>query len=136
MRWYADPDTSMAMTEKIAADTRAWRAGADRILGFWDEELIADRESSITTTEMLAEFNRWLSSNGHNSWPKETFGPRFIQHSETARHGVEWARPNQVKNLSTRNAFTVPKRPAVYQGVRFQTAFDKDKDPKWTDRTD
>src|SRR5207342_835538 len=42
MRWYADPDTALQPTETIAEDTRAWRAEADRILGFWDEHLTAD----------------------------------------------------------------------------------------------
>jgi putative DNA primase/helicase len=37
MRWYADPDTALLPTPTVEADTRAWRAEADRILGFWDE---------------------------------------------------------------------------------------------------
>jgi hypothetical protein len=53
-------------TAKIEDDTRTWRADADRILGYWDEKLIADREAGIVTTEMVGEFNSWLRSNGHN----------------------------------------------------------------------
>jgi hypothetical protein len=129
MRWYADPDTALLPTAKVKADTRAWRAGADRILGFWEDKLIADRDACILTTEMLDAFNSWLKSNGHNEWSKELFGPRFAQHSETARHGVEATRSRQVDGLS-RFGFSLgdlPTRPKVYQGVRFQTASDQEK---------
>jgi P4 family phage/plasmid primase-like protien len=77
MRWYANPATSLAKTAKVETDTRAWRADADRILGFWEERLIADRDACILTTDMLEAFNSWLRSNGHNEWSKELFGPRF-----------------------------------------------------------
>lgn len=129
IRWYADPATSLLPTAKIKADTRAWRADADRILGFWDERLIGDRDACIITTEMLDEFNRWLKSNGHNEWSKELFGPRFVQHGETVRHGVEGKRTTQLEGLSRpAMAFSdVPPRAYVYQGVRFQTASDKEK---------
>jgi putative DNA primase/helicase len=130
MRWYVDPDTALLPTAKVKADTRAWRAGADRILGFWEDKLIADRDACILTTEMLDAFNSWLKSNGHNEWSKELFGPRFAQHSETARHGVEATRSRQVDGLS-RFGFSLgdlPTRPKVYQGVRFQTASDQEKE--------
>jgi P4 family phage/plasmid primase-like protien len=128
MAWYADPATSLQPTEKIKADTRAWRADADRILGFWMERLIGDRDACIITTEMLDEFNRWLKSNGHNEWSKELFGPRFVQHSETVRHGVADKRTTQLGGLSRPvTAFSlVPPRPTVYRGVRFQSASDKE----------
>ena len=60
MRWYADPDNALAVTEQIAADTRAWRTDADRILGFWDAGLVPDRGACVTTTDMREEFNFWL----------------------------------------------------------------------------
>jgi hypothetical protein len=37
-------------TAKIENDTRTWRADADRILGYWDEKLIADLEAGIVST--------------------------------------------------------------------------------------
>ena len=130
MRWYADPAVALAKTKKVEADTRAWRAEADRILGFWDERLTADRDACILTTEILdAEFNSWLRFNGHNEWAKELFGPRFAQHAETVRHGVAAAMPRQLLGLSRRpnayGAVPVPTRPKVYQGVRFKTASDQ-----------
>jgi putative DNA primase/helicase len=124
IRWYADPATSLLPTAKVEADTRAWRVDADRILGFWDERLVADRDACVLTTEMRDAFNSWLHRNGHNEWAKELFGPRFTQHDETVRHGITTTRPQQLKGLS-RSGHTAwqppPKRPAVYQGVRFRT---------------
>jgi putative DNA primase/helicase len=126
MRWYADPATSLQPTAKIEADTKRWRAEADRILGFWGEELIPDRDRCIFTSEALKEFNRWLGRNGHNAWSKELFFPRFLQHDETSRHGVERKRVSEPRGLSTRNAwFASSARPEVLLGVRFQTASDK-----------
>jgi P4 family phage/plasmid primase-like protien len=127
MRWYADPDTALMPTTKIKADTRAWRADADRILGFWGEKLIGDRDACILTTEMLEAFNSWLQGDGHNEWSKELFGPRFVQHEETIRHGVEVAQPRHPKGLS-RYGFSgeaPPRQARVYQGVRFKTASDE-----------
>jgi P4 family phage/plasmid primase-like protien len=129
MRWYAHPDTALLPSTKIKADTRAWRADADRILGFWGEKLIKDRDACILTTDMFDVFNSWLRSNGHNEWSRELFGPRFVQHDETVGHGVTWARPRDPVGLSRPGlaSSTLPARPAVYQGVRFQTASDKDE---------
>jgi putative DNA primase/helicase len=130
IRWYANPATSLAKTTKVEADTREWRIDADRILGFWDEMLIKDRGACILTTEMLEAFNSWLKSNGHNEWSKELFGPRFVQHGETVRHGVKVAQPRHPKGLSRYGwpGQEPPARPKVYQGVRFKTASDQEKD--------
>jgi P4 family phage/plasmid primase-like protien len=129
IRWYANPATSLVKTAKVEADTRAWRADADRILGFWDEMLIKDRDACILTTDMLEAFNSWLHSNGHNEWSKELFGPRFAQHAETVRYGIAVARPRTPEGLSRPpvSFSTPPMRAAVYQGVRFQTASDKEE---------
>jgi putative DNA primase/helicase len=129
IRCYADPATSLLPTEKIKTDTRAWRADADRILGFWDERLIGDRDACILTTEMLEEFNRWLKANGHNESSKELFGPRFAQHTETVRYRVTRAKPRQLPTVSrpVMALSQLPTRPWVYLGIRFQTSADQEK---------
>jgi P4 family phage/plasmid primase-like protien len=129
MRWYADPATSLTPTAKIKADTLAWQAEADRILGFWNERLIADADRCILTTETLEAFNSWLQANGHNEWSKETFGPRFEQHAETVRHGVTKVHPHDRPEGLSRFGWPKepPARPRVYQGVRFRTASDQEK---------
>lgn len=130
IRWYADPDAALLPTFKITEDTRAWRKDADRILGFWDQELIADDDHCILATELLEEFNRWLAANGHEKWSKETFGPRFAQHTETSKHRVTKVRPRQLPSVSRpplMGLAPIPTRPEVWQGVRFQTPADKEE---------
>lgn len=127
IRWNVDPATSLAPTPTVEADTRVWRAEADRVLGFWDERLVADRDACVLTIEMRSAFNGWLRTNGHNEWSKELFGPRFVQHAETVRHGVTETRPREPVGLS-RYGFSAahpPDRARVYQGVRFRNDSDK-----------
>ena len=127
MRWYADPDTALAKTPTVEADTRAWRVEADRILGFWDERLIPDRKACALTSELHEEFNEWLDGNGHNGWAKELFGPRFKGHSETVRHRVDETRTTTPDGLVRRLSLTlgsIPARVYVCRGVRFRTAAD------------
>ncbi|WP_203959511.1 DNA primase family protein, partial [Sphaerisporangium siamense] len=132
-RWHANPDTALAVTTKVAADTRAWRADADRILGFWDNCLVPDPGACVLSTDLLAVFNEWLSSNGHNAWPKELFHPRFKSHTETNRHGVEEKRTTSPVGLVRHgldrfNTAPIPKRPVVYVGVRYRTDDEPDQD--------
>ncbi|MET8987739.1 phage/plasmid primase, P4 family [Nonomuraea wenchangensis] len=130
MRWYANPDTALAVTDQVAKDTRNWRAEADRILGYWDECLIAEPAACVITTELHAAFNEWLASNGHNAWPKELFHPRFKSHTETSRHGVVEARPKTLPEGLARHGLDkfdtppVSKRPVIYKGVRYRTDTD------------
>jgi len=63
----------------VAADTRAWRAVADRFLGYWSERLIADPDRCVLVGELLDDFNDWIKENGHQPWSKETFTPKFAQ---------------------------------------------------------
>ncbi|WP_219467755.1 DNA primase family protein [Nonomuraea rhizosphaerae] len=141
MRWYADPDTSMSVTKTVAADTRAWRAEADRVLGFWDEQLVADRAALVLTTDMLEAFNTWLVGNGHKMWSKELFHPRFKTHTETARHGVAERRTKRLDGLVRYRDYTsplsvpdpLPKQPVVYVGVRFRTEDDPIPEESETD---
>lgn len=133
LAWYADPDHSMAMPPQVAADTREWRTGADRVLGYWDERLVADPEACVLTTDTLEDFNDWLVGNGHNAWPKELFGPRFKSHSETSRNRVVEKRTTKLSGLRRRSAMAwasqndVPAQPTVYVGVRFRMPADQGK---------
>lgn len=87
LRYHSDPE-SFQKPNRILTDTDDWRAQADRILGFWREMIKKDDESHMWVTDLLEIFNKWVTENGHTEWSKETFGPRFEQHSETAKNGV------------------------------------------------
>jgi putative DNA primase/helicase len=124
------PVGPLSPTDRIEADTEAWRADADRILGYWHERLIADRDTCIITTELWEDFNRWLRRNGHGEWSKELFHPRFAQHDKTVSHGIDVRKPRQAEGVS-RSGFpsstAATARPYVYQGVRFQTPSDQEE---------
>lgn len=82
--------SQMRPTPAITAATKAWRTDADRIMGFWDECLIAERGWYVLTSDLLDAFNAWLARNGHGGWAKETFSSRFGAHQETVRRRVEY----------------------------------------------
>lgn len=132
MRWYANPDTALAVTDQVVKDTRAWRAEADRILGYWDTRLKADPKTCVLATDLITAFNEWLTENGHNAWPKELFHPRFKSHTETNKNAVRETRTTEPTKLGLirykpgqLNTPPVPKRPVVYIGVRYRTDADE-----------
>jgi hypothetical protein len=82
----------------------------------------------VLTSELRDAFNAWLRVNGHNEWPKELFGPRFVQHAETVKHGVDQIRTRELDGLSRRAGVhhaSQPKQAYVYRGVRFRTDADE-----------
>jgi putative DNA primase/helicase len=134
--WYADRG-AIRQTERMKADTRAWRTDADRILGLWDALLIGDHTRCVIKSELEGAFNAWLRANGHNEWSSELFHPRFIQHSETKRHGVEEGQPRNPKGLSRWRGASKSKtsrQPRVYRGIRFRT--EEDEPREWGDTDD
>lgn len=141
IRWYADPGGALRPTKRIETDTLQWRITADRILGFWTERLIADggkggrKAPCIWAEEMTEAFNLWLKDNGHAAWSRETFAPRFAEHQETSRHGVESMRTRNLEMLSRRPSTDrfdtlkpVPKQAVVWTSVRFRTSADQQED--------
>jgi P4 family phage/plasmid primase-like protien len=123
-RWYQNGMVFSSLPAEVEQDTRAWRRQADRILGFWDERLIADSEAGILATEMHAAFNAWLKVNGHYEWSRELFQPRFRTHVETTRHGVADRRSKRLPRLSRLPEMLgqeLPDQPVIYFGVRFRS---------------
>ncbi|MEO7196006.1 MAG: hypothetical protein ABIZ05_14520 [Pseudonocardiaceae bacterium] len=127
LRVAAQGSAALAVPPCAAADTRAWRASADRILGFWTERLVPDPEACVLAAELLDDFNDWITTNGHKKWSRETFAPKFGGHGETTRHGVEQRRILNPKGLH-RRAEWVPQpasaRSSVWLGVRYRTTAD------------
>lgn len=133
--WYAAPDTALLPTERVKADTLAWRAETDRVLAYWTEQLTPDPAGIILASELLADFNAWLTENGHREWSKETFGPRFESHQETKRHTVGKVKSRKFDRLSRpprmANSFVgtlappVTGRAWVWTGVRFRSLEDE-----------
>jgi putative DNA primase/helicase len=122
---------ALAVPASVDADTRAWRAVTDRILGYWTERLIPAHGCCVLASELLEDFNDWLQSNGHQAWSKETFTPKFESHAETSRHRVELRRQLHPTGLIRRSCLTekpIPARVRVWHGVRYCTPSDQQED--------
>lgn len=124
-RWNADGFP--AVPAAVQADTRAWRKESDRIFAFWDDMLVADRESCITTGELVSAFNEWLATSGQREWNRELFHSRFKGHGKTVQHHVVERRTTKretLDKLSWRSCLPqqAPNRAYVYLGVRFRAA--------------
>jgi P4 family phage/plasmid primase-like protien len=131
------PASVLALPERVEADTLAWRIEADRILGFWTEVIEPDVASAVLTSELHEVFNAWLRTNGHGAWSKETFGPRFGEHSETKRHHIRRKRTRDLGPIvrpPAREARwlvadgperALPKQPEVWLGLRYRMDEDR-----------
>jgi putative DNA primase/helicase len=134
IRWYKDGQEALQPPAWVVRATGTWRATADRILGFWQDCLTADRDACILADEMLGAFNEWIKGNGHNQWSRESFAPRFESHMETTKYGVESRRMRNPKGVSrwSANVFeplrAIPEKVWVWRGVRFRTTSDQDED--------
>jgi len=118
----------------VAADTLRWRIEADRILGYWHACLMADPAAIILASELTDHFNDWLRSSGHTPWSKETFQPRFRDHTETRRHRI--GRPEKRRSKSIADSIVrrptpagvlpspLPAQPDVILGLRWRTDAD------------
>jgi putative DNA primase/helicase len=121
----------LAPPASVAQDTRAWRAEADRILGYWQERLIPDPNACVLTSDLLDDFNDWLKQNGHNPWSKETFTPKFGDHNETARNRVAAHRIRSPQGLVRRLHPPTWSHPVlsaqvtVWKGIRYRTSCDQ-----------
>lgn len=107
----------------VEASTTAWRLSADKILAFWEAELISDPNCGVATMDLLTAFNAWMQSSGQSPWSKEAFHGRFKSHEQTRRHNVELHRPRVATVSLSRPAGTdtpLPNRPSIYTGLRFR----------------
>ncbi len=145
-RWYASqaaieaaraartelPASASALPPAVEADTLAWREDADRILGYWRARLVTDPAAAVLSSELIDDFNEWLTGNGHAPWAKETLRPRFIEHTCTKSARVTMrkaARPATLKGYRIERRGRVsmgvekplPKQADLFLGVRWRT---------------
>jgi putative DNA primase/helicase len=127
---------AVILPKSVQASTKAWRTEADRILGYWSERLIPDRDACVLAAELLEDFNDWLKANGHERWSKETFKSKFETHTETLRHRVEQRReraPDRVMRRpilvgqyeAEQRARPIQTQERVWRGVRWRTDSDQ-----------
>ena len=136
-RWYEGGRVMPPLPDRVEQDTRAWRAESDLVMAFWDERLIADRDSHIASADMLAEFNRFLEPRNLRAWGDKTLSTRLGGHEVTQRNHVEKKKTRTRKGASRPPCAYDPSAfaggghlPAQYQawlGVRFRTDDDSDE---------
>lgn len=86
--WYAADKVLPSPPKSVVKDTEEWRAETDLILGFANEQLDWDPSRFILASDLLAQFNAWLSANGHPSWAAQLLAERFGNHLLVRDHNV------------------------------------------------
>ncbi|SCL25435.1 phage/plasmid primase, P4 family [Micromonospora inyonensis] len=134
-RWYQAGRVMPEQPPRVVEATRAWRAESDLVLAYVDDRLVADRDSHVISTELLADFNEWLTARGHRAWADKMFTSRFGEHDELAKHRVEKRQMRDRTGLSRRptetfnlNSAAIPARYTAWLGIRFATETDRAAD--------
>ena len=94
------PPSVLLPPPDVRADTLRWRMTADRILGYWHECLTPDPGVYILSSELTDHFNEWLRGSGHAPWSKETFHPRFRDHTETRANRIARAEKKRTASIA------------------------------------
>lgn len=87
--WYAANRMMSPLPATVAADTLAWRAKTDKVMGFLADCTAFDAQGFVSSQDMLKIFNQWLEGEGNRPWNAKTLGDRFGGHSEVKRAKVE-----------------------------------------------
>ncbi|MFF2077093.1 phage/plasmid primase, P4 family [Kitasatospora sp. NPDC058162] len=132
-RWYEGNRKVPAHPVAVREATRQWRSESDMIMRFWDECLTADREAHVMSTDLLAELNAFLRTQGQKEWSQKTGADRFGSHEDTKRFKVVKdvirTRPGlsrPPRPVTPDSAFQAPRAPVPAQytawlGVRFSS---------------
>lgn len=130
VRWYQAGQILPPAPGVIAADTLAWRAEADAVLGFVVDRLVRDDDAHVMTRDLLAVFNGWLAERGHREWSDQTLAGRLQDHR--AWHGIARRQTLASRPGLSRPVFgvaiptTVPARFQAWHGIRFRLPDDPD----------
>jgi P4 family phage/plasmid primase-like protien len=88
IKYYGSYESFALLPERVSADTLEWRKNSDLVLGYITERIDFDPDSDILSTELLEDFNNWLSTGNQRAWSAKTFVSRFGGHEEVSSRGV------------------------------------------------
>jgi hypothetical protein len=115
-----------AAPESVEADTLAWRADHDLVLGYIGERLVFDPEWSITAADLLEDVNVWLVEHNLKPWGDRLVSTRFGGHELVSEHGVYKHNPRSPGKVDRLDKARVGSaRPKLWKGVRFRWSEDE-----------
>jgi putative DNA primase/helicase len=125
-RWYEAGRVIPAAPESVEADTLAWRADHDLVLGYIGERLVFDPEWSITAVDLLEDVNVWLVEHNLKPWGDRLVSTRFGGHELVSEHGVYKHNPRSPGKVDRLDKARVGSaRPKLWKGVRFRWSEDE-----------
>lgn len=128
--WYAAGAAQMPQpTAAVKESTARLRADSDVVYGYWEEQIEPAEGVAVLATDLLQDFNQWLSARGMNPWGDRVFKSRFGDHQITTNHRVRhqkvyrWAGDPAISRPVQRYGMPqppVPQTPNLWVGVRFR----------------
>jgi putative DNA primase/helicase len=98
--WYLTDRQFLALPETVERDTATWRRSTDLILGYVEDALVFDPTAHVLSSELHADFVKWLGSAGHGAWTANVFKARFTEHSAVRAAGLTTGRTRRTEGLS------------------------------------
>ena len=130
--WYAAGAAVMPQpTARVKEATARLRADSDVVYGYWEDRIEPADGYAVLATDLLQDFNQWLSARGMNPWGDRVFNSRFGDHQVTQNHRLRrqkvfrWAGDPQLSRPASGYGMPlppVPQTPSLWFGVAFQEA--------------
>jgi putative DNA primase/helicase len=131
IRYYQDFDAFVILPDRVEKDTLAWRKVSDLVLGYIEERINFAPDSAILVTELLEDFNTWLSAGNQRPWSSKKFHSRFSDHERVSALGVTSGVSKNRNELSRRSGMVKPLTVDTFRvwfGVAFKPLTD---DPEY-----
>ena len=128
--WYAAGAAQMPQhTPRVKEATQKLRADSDVVYGYWDDRIEPAAGHAVLATDLLTDFNQWLSMKGMNAWSDRVFKSRFGDHQVTSNHRVRqqkvyrWAGEPVLSRPASGYGMPlppVPQSPILWLGMAFR----------------
>jgi P4 family phage/plasmid primase-like protien len=86
--WYERGQRFLPAPHRVVADTEAWRAESDVVVAYATERLRFDPNCAVRTSDLFADLNEWLESQGKSRLAEQTVSERFEKHTLMTSRGV------------------------------------------------
>ena len=125
VEWYAHDRTLPPPPSKVEGATRSWQAANDLLTAYVEEYLAVtnDLDHAVWQTDLLEQFNGYLTANGLAPWSVKTFRAR-VEISLVQGRGIvlrDRVHSNSIKDISRPYTKTGPiaKRGTFLFGLKF-----------------